>query len=390
MNTSKKIREAKPLPIKMKVPRLKKSAKEKFSELLLNAFPESVFLITKSGKIVYVGKQVESAFGRNPKDLEGENFSNFVLNTELERIKSKLKLVFSVGEIAPFRTEILDTNKQPVPVRVNARKLKKGAHTYALVTLQDISKVIKAEEQLIEDKILEGEIGTLKSLLIKQHVIDLNEQVEEIERLAELICKNTRKPLLADSFAKMIKTSATLISEIIVRMQDTAQIESSQLIEGEAVFSLNDLIMDIAKSFADEAFIKYDNFFIAKKSLNDNDAVIYADKFNLNKVFSILIRSALKATKGGSVSFGYNFLEEKRALEFFVTDTGTPISENTLNLFKLCEQDNTDTERYLECVKKELPVAKSIVKQLGGNLLYTVDNQDGNTFSFVIPYTKGG
>jgi len=387
MNTSKKIRNAKNIiPKKKPSIKKKKELNGKWSEAILESYPETVFLLTKAGTIIYAGKQVETVFGRSPEEIEGKNFTNFVLKEHVQKMQEKLDEVFEQGSISPFRTEMMTDSKDSIPVRTNACKIKKGAHSYALVTIQDITKILRTEEQLIEDKILAGEIGALKSILIKQHVIELEEQVSEINRLSDLICRNNKNVLLTNSFANIIKSTASTISETIQRMQDTAKIEASQLAEGNTEFCLNELIIQISRNFASEAFEKLDNLFMAHKTLSDKDSHISADKFNLNKVLSILIRNSLKATKGGSINFGYSVLQEQGMLEFFVKDTGERISNKMVTLFNLCDQEDIGTDKYLECVKKELPIAKTNVRKMGGKMRYVPGKFKGNEFYFTIPF----
>jgi CheY-like chemotaxis protein len=115
------------------------------------------------------------------------------------------------------------------------------------------------------------------------------------------------------------------------------------------------------------------------------------DANRLTQVFSNLISNALKHTTSGSITYGYNILNEGQQIEFFVKDTGSGIAKEDIeHIFETYV--SRDAENNKNGYGLGLPLCKIIVEKLGGTISVESELGKGSTFTFVMPFegTIGG
>ena len=117
----------------------------------------------------------------------------------------------------------------------------------------------------------------------------------------------------------------------------------------------------------------------------DKNIRINTDKELLSKVLRHLMDNAVKFTRSGSVTLGYE-LKGKEVL-FYVKDTGTGISEEgKQTIFKnFMQEDNSYTRGYEGC-GLGLSIASGLIELMGGTIWLESEKGQGSTFYFTIPY----
>jgi K+-sensing histidine kinase KdpD len=87
----------------------------------------------------------------------------------------------------------------------------------------------------------------------------------------------------------------------------------------------------------------------------------------------------------GSITYGYQILDEGGKIQFFVKDTGSGIAKEDLE--RIFE---TYVSRDAETTKNGyglgLPLCKIIVEKLGGKITVESEEGKGSTFRFVMPF----
>ena len=115
------------------------------------------------------------------------------------------------------------------------------------------------------------------------------------------------------------------------------------------------------------------------------------DPNRLTQVFSNLISNALKHTPKGSITYGYQILEEAAKIEFFVKDTGSGIAkEDQQRIFQTYVSG--DAENNLNGFGLGLALCKIIVEKMGGTISVESEVGKGASFRFNMPFegTIGG
>ncbi|MBO7522282.1 MAG: response regulator, partial [Bacteroidales bacterium] len=96
-----------------------------------------------------------------------------------------------------------------------------------------------------------------------------------------------------------------------------------------------------------------------------------------------LISNAIKFTSKGSITIGYNIVDDEKNIEFYVEDTGMGIDENDMQkIFNSFVKLNT----YISGTGLGLTICKNIVEQMKGSISVSSVKGEGSRFSFKIPY----
>ena len=111
---------------------------------------------------------------------------------------------------------------------------------------------------------------------------------------------------------------------------------------------------------------------------------IITDQELLHKIFSHLIDNAIKFTKKGSITIGYNL--KAGFHQFSVSDTGTGISPDSLSaIFEIFRQADLSASRGYEGSGLGLSIAMGFIRLLGGEIWVESAINEGSTFFFTVP-----
>jgi signal transduction histidine kinase len=114
--------------------------------------------------------------------------------------------------------------------------------------------------------------------------------------------------------------------------------------------------------------------------LPEQDYTILSEKNRLTQVLSNFLSNAIKFTNKGSITMGYEPVEE--GLRFFVRDTGKGIAADNLpNVFtRFSKFDN-----FVQGTGLGLSICKHIVEYLEGKISVNSRLGKGSEFWFTIP-----
>ena len=176
-----------------------------------------------------------------------------------------------------------------------------------------------------------------------------------------------------------------IIDDII----DISKIESGQLKISNKPVRINGILEEIYSSFfhrirGDAPGQKLVDFKL-KRGNKSNDFTIVTDDFRLSQVFNNLIGNAIKFTKEGHITFGYN-LKNNRHVEFFVSDSGIGIPNNKRRII-FDRFGQVEQERSLQPsgTGLGLPISKSLVNLMGGEMWVKSEVGKGSIFYFTLP-----
>jgi signal transduction histidine kinase len=110
---------------------------------------------------------------------------------------------------------------------------------------------------------------------------------------------------------------------------------------------------------------------------------LVTDRNRLTQVITNLFNNAVKHTKQGSITFGYELSGEN--VKFYMQDTGEGIPADKVNdIFNQYVQLGSNTSG----VGLGLTICKGIVEQMDGKIGVDSVLEKGSTFWFVIPMKK--
>ena len=119
---------------------------------------------------------------------------------------------------------------------------------------------------------------------------------------------------------------------------------------------------------------------------------LLGDSSKLNQILINLTSNAIKFTDKGSVSILCNLVEENeksQLISFEVVDSGIGISPENFDLiFEIFKQEDASISRNYGGTGLGLPISKSIVSKMGGDLAVKSEKGVGSNFYFTIPFLK--
>ena len=115
---------------------------------------------------------------------------------------------------------------------------------------------------------------------------------------------------------------------------------------------------------------------------SDNDTVIRTDPQRVEQVLIHLLTNAAKFTEKGMISFGYKFSDDRKAITFTISDTGTGIPKGKEDLIfsRFTKLDASTQGNGLG-----LYISSLLASLLKGDLSLDKDYRTGARFTFTIP-----
>ena len=251
-------------------------------------------------------------------------------------------------------------------------------------------KLMLAQEQLAiankklkeyEEKAQKAEKASrMKSLFLANMSHEIRTPLNAIEGFSRVIVEtDSQEDRL--KFFEIIESNNNRLMSLVNEILDLSRVESGEIVMKKTKTDLNDLCDSIKNIFK---FRCPDNLQLIwnKPTMTVS---LNTDANRLTQVFSNLISNSLKHTSQGSISYGYQIIEDGQYVEFFVKDTGSGIAPQDLgNIFE------TYVSRDAETTKNGyglgLPLCKIIVEKLGGKISVESKVGVGSTFRFILPF----
>jgi len=292
-----------------------------------------------------------------------------------------------VNKIIYFEDEGVEgfwMEKNKIPVRDE-----RGVITMIMGIFKDVSDLMRIENELKEARDQAEESDRLKTSFLANMSHEIRTPMNGIVGFANLL----RDPGLSedkkDLFLKHIDHSSNQLLNIIDDIIDISKIESGQLKISNKPVRINGILEEIYSSFfhrirGDAPGQKLVDFKL-KRGNESNDFTIVTDDFRLSQVLNNLIGNAIKFTKEGHITFGYN-LKNNRHVEFFVSDSGIGIPNNKHRIiFDRFGQVNQERSLQPSGTGLGLPISKSLVNLMGGEMWVDSEVGKGTTFYFTLP-----
>lgn len=243
----------------------------------------------------------------------------------------------------------------------------------------------KVENELNQALLKAQESDRLKSAFLANMSHEIRTPMNGIIGFSELcLDPNITKDKQREYANIVIKSSKRLLS-IVNDILDISKIESGvEKLSLESV-NLNKLLDELAYFF--KPIAKENNLILScEKGLENYKSSVETDKTKLIQVLTNLLSNAFKFTEAGSITFGYDLIEDN--LQFYVKDTGIGVEENLQNkIFDRFSQGNLDLSKQHKGTGLGLAITKKIIELFKGEIWLNSSNT-GTTIYFTIPYIK--
>lgn len=237
----------------------------------------------------------------------------------------------------------------------------------------------KAKEY--KEKIRKAEDASrMKSLFLANMSHEIRIPMNAIEDFSRIIAK-TDSVEERIQFLETIESNNERLNYLINEMLDLSKVETGDISIKKSETDLNQLCKSINQIFR----------FKCPDTVNlVNEAPSVAITMNtdanrLMQVFSNLVNNALKHTDKGDITFGYRLTNDAQEIEFYVSDTGTGISEEDMEkIFRTYVSKDAETENCGNSLS--LALSKIIVEKMGGSMSVQSTVGMGTTFIFSLPF----
>ncbi len=257
-----------------------------------------------------------------------------------------------------------------------------------LVSITDLSEKKKTIKQLEEAKNKAEESDRLKTAFLANMSHEIRTPMNAIVGFSELLrTTDAQGPDRAEYFS-IINNSCNTLSKLIDDIIDLAKIEAGQTTIVDDACRLYDLMKELQRYFEEEVKRSGKAMKIIMDSSIDPDLSIRVDEFRLRQVISNIIANAVKFTEKGFIFWGCDIIKN-RELRFHIKDTGIGIDQDKTDLIfdRFRQMDGSSVRKY-GGTGLGLPVSKSLVTLMGGELWVKSQPGSGSEFFFTIPYKK--
>ena len=276
----------------------------------------------------------------------------------------------------------MEQNKIPI-------RDERGVITMIVGIFKDVSDKVKIENELKRARDRAEQSDQLKTSFLANMSHEIRTPMNGILGFANLLRDSDLSDEQRNLFLQHIDRSSKQLLNIIDDIIDISKIESGQLKISNRPVHINETMDEIYSSFfhriRGDAPGQQKVAFTLKKDVVSTVFTIVVDDFRLTQIFNNLIGNAIKFTHEGQITFGYN-LKANRYIEFFVSDSGIGIEEEKLTLiFDRFGQVNPIKNYQPSGTGLGLPISKSLVNLMGGEMWVESEEGKGSTFRFTLP-----
>ncbi|MEI7663246.1 MAG: response regulator [Bacteroidota bacterium] len=223
----------------------------------------------------------------------------------------------------------------------------------------------------------------LKTAFIKNISHEIRTPLNGILGMYQVLTDPDLSPGEKEEFYVHLQASSDRLIKTITDYMDIALLVSGNMTIQESVFTPRILVDEMYNKFRHECETRHLTFTLQSPPLAST-IQIKSDYNLLCKVLSHLLDNAMKFTREGKVSIGFDILGND--LEFFVKDTGSGIDETAYDsVYDFFVQENITETRGHEGNGLGLTIAKKMVELAGGRIRFLSHKGKGSTFYFTVP-----
>ncbi len=183
---------------------------------------------------------------------------------------------------------------------------------------------------------------------------------------------------------EIAQTSSDLLLNLINNILDYSKIESGKSNLQKYQFNIMDMLNEVETVFKPMAEMKGLKLYVSVEE--DMPKRLLGDAGRLKQVLLNLLSNAVKFTSDGRIDVKVRIVEQENdrvTLKWMVKDTGTGIPEaSQKDIFLSFTQAGASTNRDYGGTGLGLPICKSIVEQMKGDIWVTSEMYKGSRFYF--------
>lgn len=245
-------------------------------------------------------------------------------------------------------------------------------------TQADITNLFEKEAELLKAKEKAEESDRLKTAFLNNMSHEIRTPLNGIVGFSQLLADPSLPDEKKEEFAGMVTKCSEKLIDIISDVTEMSKIQANEIMLEYSEFNLNACISEILAGSADDAkrkniSISFESEFPYEKS------IIRSDKPKVKKIFSHLVRNAVKFTRKGFVEV--TCAVENGNLIVTVKDSGIGIHPSIISdIFEPFRQFESEGGNGLG-----LAIARAYAEALGGEIRVQSEPGSGSTFVTILP-----
>ncbi len=347
--------------------------------------PASIVITDLNANIEYVNSKTVEITGYSFNELIGKNPK--LLQSGKTPVKTYEKLWKTILEENEWQGEFLNKKKNGELyweyATISSIKDNDGKITNFIAVKEDITSRKRMENALIKAKEKAEESDKLKTAFLNNISHEIRTPLNGILGFGGLMTRPNLDQTLKDKYFDFLNTSCNRLINTITNYMDMSQLTSGNMKVHNKMFDINILVYEMSfkyKQLCKQKNIEYET--ILPDDLKSFKT--YSDHDLLQKVFEHLLDNAIKFTRKGKISIGYNIKNE--FIELYITDTGDGIGEEYHEIiFEKFRQITTEKRRVIAGSGLGLTISKEIVKLLDGKIWLESQIDVGSTFYVSVP-----
>lgn len=259
----------------------------------------------------------------------------------------------------------------------------------AMVVSRDITEQVKKQReqtQALQDALMQAQhANQAKTTFLSNMSHDIRTPMNAIIGFATIAASHMeRTEQVRDCLQKILSSSNHLLG-LINDILDMSRIESGKLQIHNQECNIPELMHNLVNIIQPQVKAKQMDMFIDTFEVTNEDVI--ADPLKLNQIFINLMGNAVKYTPaGGTVSFrimqNTTFKHGWGEYVFIIKDNGIGMSQEFVkHIFEPFERESTATKSGIQGAGLGMPITKSIVDMMGGEITVESEVGKGSTFT---------
>ncbi|WP_455585451.1 sensor histidine kinase [Bacteroides sp.] len=241
----------------------------------------------------------------------------------------------------------------------------------------DITPLKQTEQKLIIARDKAEQLDKLKSAFLANMSHEIRTPLNSIVGFSTLLAETDDMEERTE-YISIIERNNELLLQLISDILDLSKIEAGTFDFVNEPFEINQVCREIVQTLKAKTQKGVALLFKTPSS----PCCIYSDKNRFTQVIINFITNAIKFTSQGSITLGYEIMDD--AIKVYVRDTGLGIPHEKLNnIFDRFVKLNT----FVQGTGLGLSICKSIVSQMGGEIGVESTENVGSCFWFTHPLT---
>ncbi len=263
----------------------------------------------------------------------------------------------------------------------------------AMVVSKDITEQVRKQREqtrALQDALMQAQhANQAKTTFLSNMSHDIRTPMNAIIGFATIAASHMdRTEQVKDCLQKILSSSNHLLG-LINDILDMSRIESGKLQIHNQECNIPELMHNLVNIIQPQVKAKQMEMFIDTFEVVNEDVI--ADPLKLNQIFINLMGNAVKYTPaGGTVSFRITqhttYKHGWGDYVFIVKDNGIGMSQEFVkHIFEPFERESTATRSGIQGAGLGMPITKSIVDMMGGEITVESEVGKGSTFTVRLP-----